>query len=109
MPELHNLRPATCSVGEGAEEFTYTHAVASFFDHLAARAGKRAFLAFEFAARQYPALVFCTLHDSDQRPRAPAHHDAACRMNGLARHIHRKSRSSRLAKLRPRMQRNAHT
>src|SRR5262245_30897228 len=86
MPELHDLWPATRAIGKGAEEFTHTHAMARLFDHLAARAGKRTFLAFEFAARQYPALVLRALYDGDQRSRAPAHHDAACRMNGLSRH-----------------------
>src|SRR5215813_5135924 len=86
MPELHDLRPATCAVGEGTEEFTHAHLMARLFDHLTTRASKRAFLAFEFAARQYPALVFRALHDGDQWSRAPAHHKATFRMNGLARH-----------------------
>src|SRR5664279_601188 len=85
-PELHDLRPAAGAVGDGAEKFAYAHAMAGFLHHRAARAGDGALGALELAARQHPAIVLAALDHGDQRPRAIAHHDAAARVNGFARH-----------------------
>ena len=62
--------------------------MAGLFDDLAARACERAFIHLELAARQHPVPVLCALYNGNQRPCAIAHNDAACRMNGFARHAH---------------------
>src|SRR5690348_2031769 len=99
MPELNNLWPAPRAVSNRAEKFTYANLMTGLFHDLAPRAGDWAFIDLELAARQHPELVLRALHDGNQGARAVAHHDAARRMNGLARHPARSCQPFRLAKL----------
>src|SRR6185503_3434694 len=73
-------------VRDGTDEFAHANAVSGLLDDFPARAGDRALVALEFAARQYPELILRALHDSDERARAVAHHNAAGSVNRLARH-----------------------
>lgn len=85
-PELHDLRATARPVRDGTDEFAHANTVSGLLDDFPSRTGDRALVALELAARQYPELILRTLHDSDERARAVAHHNAAGSVNGLARH-----------------------
>src|SRR5690242_10186264 len=85
-PELHNLRAPAHPVRNGTDEFPHANAMSGFLDDLPARAGERALVTLELAAWQHPELILRALHDSDERARAIAHHNAPGSLNRLARH-----------------------
>src|SRR5262245_61738954 len=85
-PELYDLRPPARPIRDGAYEFAHANTVSGFLDHFPAGAGERVLVPLELAARQHPEFVLRALHDGDERARAVAHHNAACRLNSLARH-----------------------
>src|SRR5262249_7787832 len=54
-PKLHQLRPATRRIGDGAEKLLHLHAMTGFLPRFALGAGDRILVTFEFAAGQDPA------------------------------------------------------
>jgi len=85
-PELHDLRPAACAIGDGAEKFVNFNTVPGLLDGFAPRAGRGIFISLELTARQHPGIIFAALDNSNARLRAAAHHDTPRRMN-RPRHI----------------------
>ena len=65
-----------------------------FLDDLTPGARKRTFIELELAARQDPELILRALHNSNQRARTVAHHNASCCVNRLSCHASRPTNDS---------------
>jgi hypothetical protein len=76
-PELHDLRPPACLIGQRAEEFMDGHPVSGFLQHLAPGRRYRILAGRELSLGESPRRQFTQLNDSELRCAIVAQHDAA--------------------------------